>query len=389
MQLAFLAFSEFPGQPNEWTLETLKLSNVNLLVGKNATGKTRTINVINFLSTLLTGQQKEVFSRGSYEAVFVDGMHTWRYSLVFANSTVIKEDLVFDGNLVLHRGQGDYGRILAEDIEDKPMIRFEVPGGKIAVFAKRDDVQHSFLRPLHEWASSVRHFKLGWEIRPHELSLAVRHSAPIPVNEKDTSHLVPIFNKAKTELGDPYVRAIIADMQEMGYDIDEIDIRAPDNLITNAILPGELVGISVRENDLRCFVDQPSISQGMFRALSLLAQINYYLLAKKAACILADDVGEGLDFERSCALIGLLRKKTEQSEGQIQLVMSTNDRFVMNEVPLDEWSVLQRVGHRVRVRNHENSKEVFEEFKYTGLSNFDLLATDYLDQEPEEVAARE
>ncbi len=67
--------------------------------------------------------------------------------------------------------------------------------------------------------------------------------------------------------------------------------------------------------------------------------------------------------------------------------MSTNDRFVMNHVPLTEWSVLRRSGNRVVVHNHENSPEAFERFEFTGLSNFDFFATDFLDKEEREVVA--
>jgi hypothetical protein len=146
--------------------------------------------------------------------------------------------------------------------------------------------------------------------------------------------------------------------------------------------PGELVGISAKESDLPCTTDQHCMSQGMFRTLSLLIQLNYALLRQKPGCVMVDDIGEGLDFERSCLLIDLLRSKARESE--VQLILSTNDRFVMNQVPLEEWSVLQRAGNRVRVRNYENSKEIFDEFKFTGLNNFDFFATDFLDKSPEE-----
>jgi len=391
MRIVSLAFVEFPDQDCEWRLEKLTFNAVNLIVGKNATGKTRAMNVINFLSKLLSGQQEVVFSRGSYEVVFEDGDNNWQYSLEFDNFVVTKEGLVYNGDSVLDRGQGGYGRILAEDIDGKPVrIKFDVPGSRVAVFAKRDDAQHAFLRPLHEWAASVRHFGLGGDITPQALALALKQPIPIPINEKKTSQLVPIFDKARRELGADYLKSIVSDMKELGYDIDDIDIRRPTHLVANAILPGELVGVSFKENDLRCYVDQPSISQGMFRAFSLLAQVNYYVMSSKDVCILADDVGEGLDFDRSCALIDVLRRKVYESSASTQLIMTTNDRFVMNRVPLEEWTVLQRKGHRVRVRNYENSKAEFDEFKYTGLSNFDFLATDFLDEESEvEAASRE
>jgi len=46
MQLTRLEYSEYEGKEQEWTLEGLTLGKRNLLVGKNATGKTRTLNVI-------------------------------------------------------------------------------------------------------------------------------------------------------------------------------------------------------------------------------------------------------------------------------------------------------------------------------------------------------
>jgi energy-coupling factor transporter ATP-binding protein EcfA2 len=380
MQLKSLTFSELQGQDAEWFLDDLTLAQINLLVGKNATGKSRILNVIYFLSRLLTGEQKEIFSKGSIECVFERDADTWKYSIAWDTFAVVCEDLFYNSKQVLHRGDGGIGRILAEDIEGKAVqIKFSVPGSQVAVFAKRDDVQHPFLKPLHDWANSVRLFRFGTEMTPYNLALAIKiQGIRIEVNEKETNNLVPIFDKAAKELGEPYREAIISDMKVLGYDLEKIEIRRPTNLATNLILPGELHGVSVRERDLRCNIDQPSMSQGMFRALSLLAQVNYYAMAKKDACFLVDDIGDGLDFERSCELIDLLRDKAERSN--FQLLMSSNNRFVMNRVPLEEWCVLQRNGHHVSARNYRNSKDVFERFKITGLSNFDLLTTDFLEK---------
>jgi hypothetical protein len=63
--------------------------------------------------------------------------------------------------------------------------------------------------------------------------------------------------------------------------------------------------------------------------------------------------------------------------------MATNDQFVMNRVPLDEWSVLQRKGSKVSVRNIHNSKKVFEDFKFVGLSNFAFFEMDFANAESE------
>ena len=96
----------------------------------------------------------------------------------------------------------------------------------------------------------------------------------------------------------------------------------------------------------------------------------------KPSCFIIDDIGEGLDYERSCSLIELLIEKSEGNH--FQLILSTNDRFVMNTVPLEMWTVLKRDGCVVRGFNVLNSKSKFDEFRFTGLSNFDLFSMDYL-----------
>jgi hypothetical protein len=172
-------------------------------------------------------------------------------------------------------------------------------------------------------------------------------------------------------------------MRQLDYYVEELGVKPPVSIRVSG-LPGELVGLYVKEKDLPGITDQHSMSQGMFRALSLLIQVNYSRMTGKSTCILIDDIGEGLDFDRSCRLIELLREKARTSN--IQLVLSTNDRFVMNHVPLEEWSVVQRKGNHVRVLNFENSRELFEEFKFTGLSNFSFLEMDFASGPPAEEA---
>jgi predicted ATPase len=128
----------------------------------------------------------------------------------------------------------------------------------------------------------------------------------------------------------------------------------------------------VQEHDLTKELQQTDISQGMFRALSLIIQLTYSNMFKRPSCILIDDIGEGLDYERASALITLLTEKAKDSS--VQLIMSTNDRFVMNNVPLEYWSVAERAPNGCRIYSCENAPEKFRDFQLTGLSNFDFFA---------------
>ena len=67
----------------------------------------------------------------------------------------------------------------------------------------------------------------------------------------------------------------------------------------------------------------------------------------------------------------------------LQLIMTSNDRFVMNEVPLEYWSVLKRKGGIIKLFNSQNSPKQFNDFKYLGLNNFDFFASDLFEAEVE------
>jgi hypothetical protein len=196
-------------------------------------------------------------------------------------------------------------------------------------------------------------------------------------DDRDPAQVVGIFRKGLRDFGPKFVQAVERDMIELHYELQGVETLAPESIV---LLRGgvatEVLAIGVRERGVSGVVDQSEMSQGMFRALSILIQVNYSQMAHRANCILIDDIGEGLDFDRSALLIQLLRRKAQESA--FQLIMSTNDQFVMNHVPLEEWSVLQREGSHIRVRNHENSKKAFEYFRFVGLSNFSFFEMDFV-----------
>jgi hypothetical protein len=200
------------------------------------------------------------------------------------------------------------------------------------------------------------------------------------IDFKDADQVIGIFKLGEEEIGTPFIEAIKSDMLSVGYKISEVGTKTPSALLSDegdevSLLDGEPQYIYVQESDLREKTEQGLMSQGMFRVLSLIIQVNYSLLAKQPSCILIDDIGEGLDFERSSAMIELLIKKAET--GLVQLIMTTNDSFVMNGVPLDYWSVIERKPGLAKLHNIHNSKQIFDDFKFIGLNNFDFFETQF------------
>lgn len=374
VQLRSLKYSEFLGAPEEWVLDGLLLGQRTLVVGPNAAGKSRTLSVIANLARALNGQQGPA-KAGSFECVFDDAGTEYVYKLSYKDEKVESESLSVGGKLVLDRSTGGYGNIWYEQMgSEVTMVPFQAPENMIAAVVRRDTTQHNFLEPLHRWASSLRYYQFGTQLGKDLYALFVP-SQTAPVDERDQNLVVGIFNAGMKRLGDEFKNSIVSDMGKIGYDISEVGIAPPKNIQLNGA-PGEVSGLYVQEKSLPGRTEQHSMSQGMFRVLSLLIHVNFAQMRKTTACVIVDDIGEGLDFSRSCKMIHLLREKADNSE--LQVILSTNDKFVMNEVPLTEWAIVQRNGNHVQIRNYENSKEIFDDFRFTGLSNFSFLEMDVI-----------
>lgn len=98
---------------NQWIV----LNPINLLVGRNASGKTRTINAIRQLAALLSGDKKTsdfVHRTAKYELKFEQGSQETYYFLDFQDGKVIQEILRVNDEEKLNRAEG---RLYYEQVE--------------------------------------------------------------------------------------------------------------------------------------------------------------------------------------------------------------------------------------------------------------------------------
>jgi hypothetical protein len=277
----------------------------------------------------------------------------------------------------LKRGLDGVGEIYYQ--KENRKIKFQAPENELAAFARRDAIQHPFLEDLYDWGKSVRHYYFGKTLGQDRLiffAKAEEKKGKQPIDPKDINSVVNIFKSGKDQFGESFTDPIISSMRDIGYDLEDIGIAPMKGITFESPVPvGELFGIYTKESDLNDVTDQTDMSQGMFRTLSLIIQLTYSQMMSKPLCILVDDVGEGLDYDRSSALIRLLISKIENSPSQ--LIMSTNNRFIMNNVPLRFWSIAHRTGNVCKMFNYRNARSMFEAFEMTGLSNFDLFSSEF------------
>jgi len=370
MKLKSITYSQFEGRPEEWHIKKILFGNINLIVGKNATGKSRTLNIIKGLGNLVSGDIVLAFMSGNYKAIFDKDGEELTYILKYDYGEVEKEKLIIGSEVKLDRKSGGKGKIYAVKMND--FMKFQAPTNQIACVIRRDEVQHPFFEDLYTWGKNLRHYYFGTQLGKDHFAVFKKGREEQEINLKDTNITVAILKKGMKKYNDKYITNIKKDMEQIGYKLKDISVENIKTLTFHGTTE-QPHGISVKESDLKGKTDQNEMSQGMFRCLSLIIQLNYSLLIGTPSCILIDDIGEGLDYERSSALIKLLIYKAKNS--CVQLIMSTNDRFIMNNVPLEYWSVMKRFPNESKIYNYNNSKKRFKDFELTGLNNFDFFTS--------------
>ena len=367
MKLESIEYSEefeYKGTTKTWKLEKFDLLDINLLLGKNASGKTRILNIINNLALRLS-RDTPLVSSANYKVIFNNSNGKIDYCLEIYGGKVHKEELKISGKTKLLRGKDGIGTIYAEKL-DKDM-EFQTPIDKVASFIRRDSIQHPFLEQLYQWAHSTRLFRFADYMGQNRYP-KIDDKENIIMDLKQTDDVVNLFREGKEKQGGIFIDKVLTSMREMKYNLQNIEVVEPSFFGQKNFFELEII-----EDKIKAPIEQHEISQGMFRVLSLIIQLVYSELNKSYGCILVDDVGEGLDYERSCLLIKYIQKHKDNN----QIILTTNNRFVMNEFPLDDLSIVERDGSNVRVFNKENAEKQFEKFELTGLNNFDFYATNY------------
>lgn len=372
MYLTKFTFRENAGKKSEWLIDNVGLGAINLVVGKNTSGKTRTLNAITDLVRLIRGKGTTASGPVRYEMYFSNGASAMKYELEFDLITIQKERLFVGKEMVLDRGENGRGTIKYEATPGELFLNFEIPHDQLACYAKRDRLQHPFIEQIHDWAISLRRFDFSSDLGKNRYALkSVFHEKELDPSITNSS-LVPLLSVA-VKAFPKFTDRVLQDMAEVGYELEDFGVVRFSEPYSPA--DQDRYAVFTTEKGLEKQVTQRDMSQGMYRAFSVIAQIEYYMMKGNKGFVIIDDIGEGLDFSRAKQLVQLLIAKAK--EAGIQLIMSTNDSFIMNAVDIENWAVIVREGNKISLFNYENSKDIFEEFKFTGLNNFDFYASEF------------
>jgi len=347
---------------DDWEIRNLRLNAANLIVGKNAAGKSRTVQLIASFAKMISRQVSSL-NFGNWDMLFeTEEGGKLNYILKIKGGNVLEEKIIINEKELLLRDK--ITKIYS--FKAKKIITINPPDNKLVLHVRRDQEEFPFLEEIVAWAEQTYGFKFG-NITPYSY-LIDRETDQLTSVDKITHMLETLAVSEFT--GDPLTQGfherVITDFNSLGYDIKKI---------TRGTEKGKDI-LLIKEGNLKNYIPQNALSQGMFRALVLLLFMEYMISTKQVATIIIDDLCEGLDYERATKLGKLIFSKNKNNN--FQLIATTNDSFLMDCVDIENWNVLIRKDDVVEAFNYENNAALFKEFRFTGLSNFDLFSSDYL-----------
>lgn len=233
MKLDSFEYVSNKGLPNEWRVEESRLSQLNLIVGKNASGKSRIVKSIHLLSQLLSDDNIEPRNDEWHLCFDIDRPESkTEYILKIEKGLVVQEKLIMygEGNepLLLERDRSGEGTIFAKELNQK--IKFQTPKAELAAVKRRDSIQHPFLEKLYQWSNSLRFYEFGTPLGKNFMTLISYPTIKLSDNKRELksyNSVVSIFQVGKQEIGDKFIQAIISDMKEIGYNLSDIGTKIP------------------------------------------------------------------------------------------------------------------------------------------------------------------
>lgn len=348
-----MILKSFKYSSGEWSLEGLDLTESNLIVGKNSSGKSKFLQALKSIIEVLS-QKRGVNSIYQFdvEILLEDAEDEISYSLSYAREGVVLESLILNGKVIIKRDA------IFATINDELV---NPPADRLLLHVRRDVQKNPEIEKIIKWAeeSVVKSFidrSMMYEDEFHDL--LARFTPEMK------SHLVEMIRK-------------------VGFPVSKIDTL--DNHINRGKPKKEnteddinRIPYIVLEEDNVGFLFHHQLSSGMFRTIMLLILIEQLISLRLPALLAIDDLGEGLDYTRATK-VGLLLFSVCKEHG-VQLIATSNEEFMMNIVDISQWNILMRRGKVVKSLSSKMCQDEFEEFKFSGLSNYDFFTSDFLDK---------
>lgn len=344
MRLINFGFKE-----NSWHLHTIEgIQPSNLIVGKNSAGKSKTLRSLFYTVFYIRNLIDMPWEFEPNLAFKDDEGNQISYTFRIEEGIVKFEQLKVNELMIIER-KDNFSKIGSEMINP--------PANRLILHVRRDTDKYPDIEKIINWCEN------SYYLTFNEIELHQGRTSPFSLNDDKYN----IYTMLRTMTGN-WRDSFKSNAKLIGYDIFGIDAQSIANeeqmIISEFGVPVPLLRLGM--------------SKGMYRVLYLLVFMEYVKQHQFPSAIFIDDFCEGLDFDRANRFGKMFFQFCE--DNNIQLFVTSNDRFLMNVVDINKWTILYRENSEVQNVNRASHPQIFEKFSFTGLNNFDLFSTDFIEK---------
>lgn len=337
LKLRSIEIEELNESGVEWHVPKFNVEDFNLFIGDNAQGKSRTLRILNFVTSLFTGSARQIgtafnasfsFSRGQLSQI-----ETITYELRIKPSTegnLFEEKLSSANQVYL----STLDKVVFDEKANTKVTNFFVPKNSIALAAVNDD-RFDTIASVREFFQRVVLIEAG-----KATGLIIDENA-LRINSQGTNlssvlrnwqaKYPEVLNEIQNELKNCF--SIVSNMN-----------------FQEAPLQGGLKApvLSIQEKGLSKAIPQTEFSDGVFQTLLIISAANtpFVLRNRKLppSLICIDEIENGLDYKTLRFVTEFLKDCSDDS----QIMMTSHTPLIANFVHPQHWKVVKRSGPKVK-----------------------------------------
>ena len=351
--MRFFQYKYRDNDPDLWNFAEFELRKLNLLVGQTSAGKTRLLNSL--FSLGFVAITEKVTKLGRWQVRFKTNDKIYRYQLETATQktgpSVIKE--------ILNQEDGD--KVIEIVKRDKRGFYFDhqlmpkLPADQTSIHLLADE---TLIRPVADGFGRIqkRQFdhdeldKTGvFNVVDRNLEALLRERKSLSDLWNANVHLSLKLHYLKTCFPDRYT-GVVNKFKEIFPFILSCDVHK----MRREDIPFETKGVVpifvVSEKGVKGDIGVQELSSGMKKVLLVLADV---VSAPEGTVYLVDEYENSLGVNA----IDFLPDFISDYESSIQFIISTHHPYLINEIGMDNWLVLNRNGSSVSITSGSELKE--------------------------------
>jgi hypothetical protein len=352
---------KFSNNKENWHIQEVKFENLNLLVGGSGVGKTRILKALELIRDVALGSNRNLDNL-EWSINFSHLEQNYRWELKSSSSK--KEEISLNVNeskqteivyekLVRYDDDSEL-EILIRTISDSKFNNKDLPKLKrtesaITLFSEEDliiPVDQAFKQLIFNFETFQRvMFRIDSDILTTYLDEeAINPPSLFKYVFADVPAIIKAFYLQK------FLPDVFNEIKEYYIDIfSEVNnVRVSSERDSDADF---MLFFEIQENSAEDWIPQQRISSGMFRTLIFLVEV---ITAPEESVILIDEFENSLGINCMAELTDFILDKSSD----IQFILTSHHPYIINNIPWDNWQIVNKSGNKVRVRKAPDIPEL-------------------------------